>query len=120
MPMFGTIIKYDRIKRYGFVLPDDESLPDHFFVPKFLADPHTKLLMVGWKVEFDSVEAATGFQAHHLRVIAKPIVSQYSAVFGGDTQSVPPTLSVNHAQQIILERDPNNTVPALGSRGGVK
>ena len=73
--MQGTVTKYDRARSYGFILPDDENLPDYFVVPKFIAD-RMKFLMPGWRVEFTPVETEGHFQAHDVRVLSRVIAIQ--------------------------------------------
>jgi cold shock CspA family protein len=78
--MLGTVNFYDRIKRFGFIVPDDPTLPDHFVVPKFmLGDKHQLFLMEGWKVEFDSVDSDGKPQAHNVRIVSRTIAIQRSA-----------------------------------------
>ena len=76
--MQGTVTKYDRAKSYGFILPDDENLPDYFVVPKFIAD-RMKFLMPGWRVEFTPVEVDGKFQAHDIHVVSRVIAVQRAA-----------------------------------------
>ncbi len=83
--MIGTIVKYDRTKGYGFVMPDDDGVPDHFIIPRFLADvKHPRFLMNGWRVEFDTFEGDRGLQAHNVRIVSKTIAVQRSAPIGGN------------------------------------
>jgi cold shock CspA family protein len=76
--MLGTTIKYDRIKGYGFILPDDETMQD-FFVPAkaILAPKGRHWLMAGWRVEFDIVEVEEGLAAANVKIISRPIAAQY-------------------------------------------
>jgi cold shock CspA family protein len=79
--MFGTVIKYDRITAIGWILPDDETLPDFFVIPKFMiADRHHRFLLPGWRVEFDPIDADGKPQAHNVRVIQRTIARQTSGV----------------------------------------
>jgi len=85
--MFGTVIAYDRIKGYGFIVPDDENLPDFFTLPKFMTGPkHQRFLMAGWRVEFDPVDIDTKPQAHNVKIISRPIAVQRSAPTPGGRQ----------------------------------
>jgi cold shock CspA family protein len=77
--MFGTVNRYDRVRTFGFILSDDETLPDYFVIPKFIAS-EPRFLMPGWRVEFDAVEVDGRPQAHNVRVIAKTIARQISGV----------------------------------------
>lgn len=79
--MFGTVSRYNRAKSYGFIIPDDENLPDYFVCPKFI-DPSRKLrfLIPGQRVEFDPVEDETGFVAKNVRVFPTTIAIQRSEV----------------------------------------
>jgi cold shock CspA family protein len=77
--MFGTTIKYDRVKGYGFILPDDETLPDFFVLAKCILEPKgRRWLMAGWRVEFTPVEVGDGMQAQNVRVLSRPIAIQRS------------------------------------------
>jgi cold shock CspA family protein len=78
--MLGTVIHYDRLAAYGFILPDDQTLPDFFVIPKFMdEDKAHRFLCVGWRVSFDPVDADTAKpQAHHVRIVAKTIARQVS------------------------------------------
>ncbi|HXA78735.1 MAG TPA: cold shock domain-containing protein [Candidatus Acidoferrales bacterium] len=79
--MFGTVVHYDRIAAYGFIVPDDSTLPDYFTCAKFLkADKPRRFLIVGQRVEFDPVDTDTSKpQAHNVRVIPVTIARQTSA-----------------------------------------
>jgi cold shock CspA family protein len=84
--MFGTVIKYDRLKAYGFIVSDDENLPDFFVCPKFInRDKHHRFLLPGQRVEFDPVDIDTKPQAQNVRVIPVTIAIQRGAPasFGG-------------------------------------
>lgn len=77
--MLGTTIKYDRVKGYGFILPDDETMPDFFVLPRFIVEHRSRrFLMAGWRVEFDPVEVDGNPQAHNVRIITRPIAIQRS------------------------------------------
>jgi cold shock CspA family protein len=77
--MFGTVIKYDRLKTFGFILPDDPSLPDFFVCPKFItANKSRRFLMPGWRVEFTPVDIDGKPQAHDVRVLSTTIAVQLS------------------------------------------
>lgn len=81
--MLGTVIKYDRVSAYGFIVADDESLPDFFVIPKFIiGDRHHRFLMAGWRVEFDPVDVESKPQAHNVRILFRPIAVQRSASNG--------------------------------------
>jgi cold shock CspA family protein len=71
--MFGTVSKYDRVKGYGFILPDDQSLPDFFTCAKLVdANRHHRFLIPGQRVEFDPVDLETRPAAHNVRVVSAP------------------------------------------------
>lgn len=77
--MFGTVAKYDRMKGYGFILPDDASLPDFFVCPKLIdANRHFRFLIPGQRVEFDPVDVSTKPAAHNVRVLPTTIARQTS------------------------------------------
>lgn len=77
--MLGTTIKYDRVKGYGFILPDDESMPDFFVLPRFIVEHRSRrFLMAGWRVEFHPVEVEGNPQAHNVRIISRTIAIQRS------------------------------------------
>ena len=77
--MLGTVSKYNRIKGYGFIVPDDENLPDYFVLPKFIdASRRLRFLIPGQRVEFDPVEDQTGFVAHNIHVLPTTIAIQCS------------------------------------------
>jgi cold shock CspA family protein len=78
--MFGTVTAFDRIRGYGFVVPDDLNLPDFFVIPKFIVgDKHHRFLMPGWRVEFDPLDVDGKPQAHNVKIISKTIAIQRSA-----------------------------------------
>ena len=53
--MYGTCVKYDRIGRWGFIAPDDLTLPDHFVHASDIVGPKSQhFLVVGQRVEFDA------------------------------------------------------------------
>jgi len=77
--MFGTVIKYDRVSAYGFIVSDDPTLPDFFVCPKFIdRDRHHRFLVPGQRVEFDPVDLDTKPQAHNVRVVPVTIAWQVS------------------------------------------
>ena len=83
--MLGTISKYDRVKGYGFILPDDETLPDFFVCAKFIdLSRHLRFLVAGQRVEFDAIDPDGRSQAHNVRVLPTTIAVQHSAEFGGN------------------------------------
>jgi cold shock CspA family protein len=54
--MTGTVIKFDRINRWGFAAPDDLTLPDHFIHASDIVGPKSqRFVCIGQKIEFDSV-----------------------------------------------------------------
>jgi cold shock CspA family protein len=78
-PMLGTVIKYDRISGYGFIVSDDPTLPDFFVCPRFIdADRHHRFLVPSQRVEFDPVDVATKPKALNVRVIPTTIARQTS------------------------------------------
>jgi cold shock CspA family protein len=78
--MLGTTRKWDRIKGYGFILPDDETQPDIFVSAKCIIAPKgRRWLLPGWRVEFDAVEVEQGLSAENVKIISRPIAAQYSA-----------------------------------------
>jgi len=78
--MLGTVIKFDRVKGYGFILPDDETLPDFFVLPKFIMEPRCRrFLFAGWRVEFDAVTIEENPQAHNVKILSRPVAIQRSA-----------------------------------------
>jgi cold shock CspA family protein len=81
--MLGTTIKWDRIKGYGFLLPDDETMQDIFVPAKAIfAGKGRHWLLPGWRVEFDVVEVEEGLAAANVHIISRPIAVQYSATPG--------------------------------------
>ena len=77
--MLGTVIKYDRISAYGFIVSDDPTLPDFFVCPRFIdADRHHRFLVLGQRVEFDPVDVATKPKALNVHVIPTTIAIQRS------------------------------------------
>jgi cold shock CspA family protein len=78
--MYGTTLKWNRLKGYGFVLADDNTLPDVFVFAKCILGPKgRRFLMPGWRVEFDVEEVPEGLAAINLKILTKPIAMQYSA-----------------------------------------
>lgn len=80
--MQGTVSKYDRVRGFGFILPDDGAdLPDYFTCGKFI-DPTRRLrfLVPGQRVEFDPVDETSGPTAHNVRVLPTTIAVQRSDV----------------------------------------
>jgi cold shock CspA family protein len=58
--MDGTCVKFDRIGRWGFITPLDETLPDHFVHASDILGPKSQhFLCVGQRVEFDSTDIDT-------------------------------------------------------------
>ena|ERR1700693_2439302 len=56
--MRGICVRFDRVQRYGFLAPSDETLPDHFVLARDILGPKSQhFLFVGQPVEFDSVDA---------------------------------------------------------------
>ncbi len=85
--MLGTVTRYDRLTAIGWILPDDETLPDFFVIPKFMdEDKHHRFLMAGWRVEFTPFDIEGKPQAHDVRIISKTIARQVT-----DRQSSAPT-----------------------------
>jgi len=84
--MLGTVTRYDRLAAYGFIVPDNPTLPDFFTCPKFIqaTKPH-RFLVPGQRVEFDPVNVDTDRpQAHNVRVTPTAISIQRSTpVLGG-------------------------------------
>jgi cold shock CspA family protein len=78
--MLGTTIKWNRIKGYGFVLPDDAMQPDIFVSATCIQAPRgRRWLLPGWRVEFDVVEVEEGLAAENLKILSRPIGAQFSA-----------------------------------------
>lgn len=83
--MLGTVTKYDRVKGYGFIVPDDAALPDFFVCPKFIdANKHHRFLIPGQRVEFDPVDVDTKPVASNVHVIPTTIARQVNAPVAGD------------------------------------
>jgi cold shock CspA family protein len=80
--MLGTVLRYDRARSYGFILADDENLPDYFVVPKFILG-NLRFLMAGWRVDFTPAEVDGKYQAHEVRIIARPIAIQHGEKAAG-------------------------------------
>jgi cold shock CspA family protein len=76
--MFGTVSVYNRPKGFGFILADDNSLPDFFCCAKFInvANKHLKYLVPGQRVAFDPVDIETKPAAHNVRIIGPQIVAK--------------------------------------------
>jgi cold shock CspA family protein len=78
--MLGTTTRYDRVKGYGFILPDDETQPDFFVLAKHIMEPKgRRWLMENWRVEFDPAEEDGNPLARNVRIISRPIAMQRSA-----------------------------------------
>jgi cold shock CspA family protein len=78
--MLGTVTMFDRVRGFGFILPDDETLPDFFTAPKFILEPKCRrFLMAGWRVEFSPVDIDGAPQAHGVKIISRTIAAQRSA-----------------------------------------
>jgi len=86
--MLGTVVHYNRLASYGFITPDDPTLPDHFVCATFInADKPRRFLIVGQRVEFDPVATDTAKpQAHNVRVIPTTIAIQRSAPVAGGSR----------------------------------
>ena len=79
--MLGTVIKYDRFACVGWIVADDESLPDFFVIPKFMdADRHHRFLMAGWRVEFTPFDIDGKPQAHNVKILSRTITRQVGGV----------------------------------------
>jgi cold shock CspA family protein len=75
--MLGTVTKYDRVKGYGFILPDDANLPDFFVCAKFIdSNRHLRFLIPGQRVEFTPIDPDGRSQAHDVRVLPTTIAVQ--------------------------------------------
>lgn len=76
--MFGSVSVYNRPKGFGFILPDDNNLPDFFVCAKFIntANKHHKFLVPGQRVEFDPVDVDTKPAAHNVRIIGPQIIAK--------------------------------------------
>jgi cold shock CspA family protein len=73
----GTVLRYDRVAAYGWIVADDETLPDFFVIPKFMdADKHHRFLVPGWRVDFEPFDIDGKPQAHNVRVISRRIARQ--------------------------------------------
>src|ERR1700728_1485910 len=81
MAMFGTCVKYNRLESYGFIAPDDPSLPDFFACPAFITSEknHRRFLVPGYRVEFTPFDVEGRPQAHSIKVIARTVALQRSA-----------------------------------------
>lgn len=79
--MLGTVTKYDRVAGYGFIVPDDNTLPDYFVCPSFIVSEskRCRFLLPGWRVEFTPFDLDGKTQAHDVRIISKTVVIQRSA-----------------------------------------
>ena len=82
--MLGTVLRYDRIAAYGFIVPDDNTLPDYFACAKFIIseNKHRRFLLPGWRVEFESNDNNGHPQALNIRVICKTGAIQRGAAPG--------------------------------------
>jgi cold shock CspA family protein len=81
----GIVAKYDRLKAFGFIVPDDPTLPDFFVCPKFIsAERHCRFLIAGQRVEFEPIQDGERNVAHNVRVVPLTIAIQRSGnVVGG-------------------------------------
>jgi cold shock CspA family protein len=72
--MLGTVSAYYRLKGFGFIVPDDPTLPDFFTAPKFmlLENKHHRFLFSGQRVSFDPTDVETRPTAINVRLV-KPI-----------------------------------------------
>lgn len=80
--MLGTCIRYNRIRGFGFIAPDDQDLPDFFVAPKFITSEknHRRYLLPGFRVEFTPFGSdGDRPQARDIRIIARTVVVQRSA-----------------------------------------
>jgi cold shock CspA family protein len=76
--MQGTTTRYDRVRGYGFIIPDDLTQPDYFVHSKHILEPKgRRFLMAGWRVEFTPVTAVEGLQAHEVRILSRTIAIQH-------------------------------------------
>jgi cold shock CspA family protein len=74
--MFGTCTGYNRARGYGFILPDDETLPDYFCHARSIqAKNHYQFLVVGQRVEFTPSEVDGKPQALAVRIVGPQIVA---------------------------------------------
>jgi CspA family cold shock protein len=81
--MTGTIIRYDRTKGYGFILPDDQTQPDCFVIAKSILEPRgRRWLLAGWRVDYTVIETDRGPQAQDVKVIQHTIARQTSSNSG--------------------------------------
>jgi cold shock protein len=79
--MTGTIIRYDRTKGYGFILPDDQTQPDCFVrAASILESKGRRWLLAGWRVEYTFIETERGPQAQNVKVIQHTVARQTSGV----------------------------------------
>jgi cold shock CspA family protein len=77
--MLGTVTKYDRIRGFGFIVPDDPTLPDFFVCPRLMdCGKHQRFLMVGQRVEFEPANVDTQPEARHIRKFPMTIARQTS------------------------------------------
>jgi cold shock CspA family protein len=113
--MQGTVLRYDRAKGFGFILPDDgANLPDYFVCGKFI-DPSRRLrfLIPGQRVEFDPIEDQTGFVAHNVRVLPTTIAIQTS---GNQSDNVGVASSTNQRKSASCRRNEPDTVRLRNGR----
>jgi cold shock CspA family protein len=82
--MLGTCIRYDRVRAFGFIAPDNEDLPDFFVCPKLIVSEknHRRYLLPGFRVEFEPFDVEGRPQARNVRIIARTVVVQRSAAPG--------------------------------------
>jgi CspA family cold shock protein len=66
--MQGTVKKFDDQKGFGFIRPDDKTLPDCFVhYTGILGAPGRKSLSSGQRVEFDIQQESKGPRALNVR-----------------------------------------------------
>jgi cold shock CspA family protein len=116
--MKGTCVRFDRVKRYGFLAPTDETLPDHFVLARDILGPKSQhFLFVGQPVEFDSVDAEIDRPtAKNVRKFPLAIAAQYGgpapSVFTENALTVPDLPKPQNENQRVHREHP--------SSGGVK
>jgi cold shock CspA family protein len=76
--MFGTVLHYDRILGYGWIVADQEDTPDFFVCPAFIQKKrHHKYLTKGQRVEFDPVGIDTDRpQAQNVRLVTPVTIAR--------------------------------------------
>ena len=82
--MVGIVTKYDRVKGWGFILPDDQTLPDFFVCAKFIdTKRYLRFLIPGQRVEFTPADLDTKPTAHDVHVLPTTIAIQHNESNGG-------------------------------------